>query len=356
MSVFQFNRAVDIARGAKGLPILLRKRLISKRITSKRQELRQIKNELRTAEKQKAIEHKKRKKRIQQELFELNNALRAAEEQAKGAPNRRQAPQIASESETGALPDFVLVGARKCGTTFLYHLLAQHPYVEPAAKKELHYFDILVEEESIEWYRRCFPQPSWKDGRRTITGEATPYLDDFSVPKKMVKVLPQARLIALLRNPVDRAYSDYHQGVRKGRESRTFEEAIEQVLEAVKTRPLDKEDEPSEHEYHAGPDGMRRGYLSRGVYVNHLLRWSEYFGKEQMLVLKSEDFFERPSETLKPVLDFLDLPDWEPGASEIRNKGKYEQAMDPSVRRRLEEFFEPHNRRLYEYLGLNFGW
>jgi hypothetical protein len=99
------------------------------------------------------------------------------------------------------------------------------------------------------------------------------------------------------------------------------------------------------------------------------VRWSKFFDKEQMLVLKSEDFFKRPEEILKAVYAFLDLPDWEPEAPEPRderkkekrartkrNKGRYEQEMDPATRRRLEEYFEPHNRRLYEYLGVDFGW
>jgi hypothetical protein len=97
-------------------------------------------------------------------------------------------------------------------------------------------------------------------------------------------------------------------------------------------------------------------YLSRGVYVDQLLRWSEFYGQEQMLVLKSEDFFERAPETLKLVLDFLDLSNWKPETWEIRNKGHYEQEMNPATRRRLEEYFEPHNRRLYQYLGVDFGW
>ena len=73
-------------------------------------------------------------------------------------------------------------------------------------------------------------------------------------------------------------------------------------------------------------------------------------------MLKSEDFFERPQETLKIVLDFLDLPPWEPEALEVRKKGSYEQKMDPDIRQRLEEYFEPHNQRLYKYLGVDFGW
>jgi hypothetical protein len=78
-----------------------------------------------------------------------------------------------------------------------------------------------------------------------------------------------------------------------------------------------------------------------------------------MLVLKSEDLFEHPQEILNRVLDFLDLPERKLSASMLRdkrNKGGYEQEMDASTRRRLEDYFEPHNRRLYEFLGVDFGW
>jgi len=74
-----------------------------------------------------------------------------------------------------------------------------------------------------------------------------------------------------------------------------------------------------------------------------------------MLVLKSEDFFERELDTLKLVLDFLDLPDWQPEVVEVRGEGHYEQEMDPATRRWLEEYFDPYNRRLYEYLGVDLG-
>jgi hypothetical protein len=93
--------------------------------------------------------------------------------------------------------------------------------------------------------------------------------------------------------------------------------------------------------------------------VEQLLRWSAFFSKEQMLVLKSEDFFEEPVETLKSVLNFLDLPQWEPDVSQLResrHEGNYEQSMDSFTRRRLEAYFRPYNQRLYEYLGVDFGW
>jgi hypothetical protein len=117
--------------------------------------------------------------------------------------------------------------------------------------------------------------------------------------------------------------------------------------------------------YRAGPARPRSSYLSRGVYVDQLVRWAGHFDREQTLVLKSEDFFRDPVRTLGAVLGFLGLPEWEPDPSGPRGKngderkkfkGKYKQEMAPETRRRLEEYFEPHNRRLYDYLGRDFGW
>ncbi len=178
----------------------------------------------------------------------------------------------------------------------------------------------------------------------------------------MAQVVPEARLITLLRNPVDRAYSDYQQVVRKGRESRTFEEAISvevATIEAKRTQPLGGEGGASVHEEDYASNPLH-GYLSRSIYVDQLMGWTRHFPREQMLVLKSEDFFENPLETLKTAQRFLDLPEWEPAPTELpkkRNEGSYDRlGMGPATRRRLEEYFEPHNRRLYDFLGVDLGW
>ncbi|MBA3473380.1 MAG: sulfotransferase domain-containing protein [Rubrobacter sp.] len=290
-------------------------------------------------------EEKKARKNNDREVFRLRNELRAAEERAGGSP------QIAGTLETGALPDFVIIGVVKGGTTSLYDLLIRHPNIEPAALKEIRYFNRNFEK-GIEWYRSNFPLPRWKDGHRSITGEATPrYLSHPSAPERMAKAIPWARLIALLRNPVDRAYSNYQHALRSALETRTFEEAVE-----AEEAWLRGEEGEAEREEPGAAGRPRFGYLREGIYVDHLKRWSGFFGEEQMLVLKSEDFFECESEVLKVVLDFIGLPEWEPETWEIPNKGRYERGMEPETRRRLEEFFEPHNRRLYEYLGVDFGW
>jgi hypothetical protein len=351
---------------------------IKDELASLKQEAKQIRNELRTAEDPAEISaYEERNQRIQRELSRLRKELRAKKEgkraekivhkkMKKGA--QQEIFQLEKErraaheqwTETGALPDFVIIGGKKCGTTFLYHLLGQHPLVERAASKELHFFDALFEQESVEWYRQCFPAPRWEDGRRTITGEASPYMANRPAPERMAKVVPEAWLIALLRNPVERTYSDYQMVARKDREHNTFEEAIglREPAEAGKAQPAGKEDENAEGEEDANLNDDSE-YLSRSVYADQLLRWSKFFPREQMLVLKSEDFFENPKETLKLVLEFLGLPEWEPEPSQLENKrnaGRYEDDMDPATRRRLEEYFEPHNRRLYDFLGTDFGW
>ncbi len=371
MPVFGFDKALSMARGVKALlgvgsggaagvprdeearadnpkrdrrPASEQRKKLRSKKRDAQLELSRVKEDLHAAKnvagkgKAERLEQMKRARKKRQELLQLKSELQAVKKrEAEGAPDGATSSSLmADESETGALPDFVIIGPGRSGTTFLYRLLSWHPLVEPAAKKELHFFDLLFEE-GPEWYRRWFPAPKLKDGRWTITGEATPvYIFHPLVPQRMAKVIPQARLIALLRNPVDRTYSAYHHRVRKGRESRTFEEVVEADLD----------------------DGSV-GLLSRSIYVDHLVRWPEFFNNEQLLVLKSEDLFESPQQTLKVVLAFLGLPEWEPEASKLlgnkRNEGRYEE-MDPATRRRLEEYFEPHNQRLYEFLGVDFGW
>jgi hypothetical protein len=324
-----------------------RKRVKSKRqeLRRQRQELRKIRGEALAAEDwAERTEHNKRRRTILQEIFRLERELRAAEE-----------GRAEDEPVTGALPDFVIIGAQKCGTTFFYHLLSQHPLIESAASKELHFFDKYFDL-GVEWYRRCFPTPRWESGRRTITGEATPYYMFHPLaPERMVKVVPQARLMVLLRNPVERAYSHHQQEVRKGAETLSFDEAIE----AEKVRLRGEREKLLDEEHYASFEHQRLSYLSRGIYVDQLRHWTKFFPREQMLVLKSENFFKSPQDVLKLALDFLDLPTSKAAPSEMgtgRNESRYEGRMDPSTRRRLEEYFEPHNKRLYDYLGVDLGW
>jgi hypothetical protein len=158
-------------------------------------------------------ENKIKEQRI--EIYQRKAKILQLERELRGAKEKREGSDRGYGAGTGTLPDFIIIGANKAGTSSLYYLLTKHPYVKRAAAKELNFFDIYFDR-GVEWYRWCFPAPRWKNGRRTITGEASPrYLFHPYAAKRMAEVVPQVRLIALLRNPVDKAYSDYQQATNR---------------------------------------------------------------------------------------------------------------------------------------------
>jgi hypothetical protein len=258
LPTFQFSKALSLTRGVRAF-LSLEGRVTCGSLEDVEQYKERAEN-LKNAQ-QHILKQKKTLKSQRLEIFRLREELRAAKEWAEGTLDNRPAPQAAGEPQVGGLPDFVIIGAHKCGTTSLYHSLTRHPHVEGAATKELEFFNRHFDK-GIEWYRRCFPRPRWKDGRRSITGEATPYyLFHPHAAKRMAEVVPRARMIVLLRNPVDRAYSHYHHRTRLGRETRSFEEAIE----AETTRLLRKVGKTAQHENRARGDNERSKYLSKGA-------------------------------------------------------------------------------------------
>ena len=247
----------------------------------------------------------------------------------------------------GPLPNFIVIGAQKCGTTYLYDELVQHPHVAAARTKEIHYFDIN-HDRGPGWYRAFFPRQA---GARRQTGEASPgYLFHPHASRRLQALVPAAKLIVLLRNPIERAYSHYHHEVRLGYETLSFPEAIQQEAsrlsgEMVKLRA---------NEHYQSAALRHHSYLARGVYVDQLAEWREYFPPEQMLILQSEAFQCDPVGTLGEVVDFLGLPAWQP-AQRPAKVFPYPK-LDPDLRKRLASYFAPHNERLYAYLGVNYGW
>jgi len=253
-----------------------------------------------------------------------------------------------------ALPDFLIIGEAKCGTTSLYNDLVSHPFVLGAAVKELHFFDLRYQR-GIDWYKAQFPLPwrSWRmAGDRVQTGEASPYyLFHPHAPLRIKQALPDVRLIAMLRNPVERAYSHYQHEFRKRRETLSFEEAVDREPERLRgelERMLaDPRYNSREHRRHA--------YVTRGVYVDPLHNVTRLFGAARLLILKSEDYFTAPEATLRRVFEFLELPPQESRSFARKNIGSY-MPIDSHLRQRLVDYFAPHNARLYDFIGVNLGW
>lgn len=278
-------------------------------------------------------------------------------------------------SYTRILPDFLIIGAQRCGTTSLYYYLTEQTGIARTYKKEVHFYDDNYAQ-GLSWYRAQFPTTLEKyyveniRKKHFITGESSPfYLYHPLISKRLAAVTPHAKLIVLLRNPVDRAYSQHWFTTQEGNETLSFAEATEHEEER-----LAGEVEKLLEMDNLGNDGYRSfklrhySYLSRGIYVDQLQQWMRIFPKEQFLILKSEDLYSNPAAIVEQTLDFLGVPN---GQAIIANKDfkQYREPtkkgylndqkppkMDPALRKHLLEYFRPHNARLYEFLGRDFGW
>lgn len=256
------------------------------------------------------------------------------------------------------LPDFIIIGTQKGGTSSLYGHLAQHPWILPAKKKEIHFFDTENFAKGTNWYRAHFNLKLRKrylgrsSGHNTLTGEASPYYLFYPhAPARISKLLPGTKLIVMLRDPVDRALSHYYHQVRKRREPLSFEAAIEAEDERLRgeyDRIL------QDATYYSYPY-WAYSYVARGVYVNQIRNWLSVFPREQFFFIKSEDFFIDPARKFKDTLRFLDMPNVELAEYEKLNAGRY-TGIPLTLRRRLSEYFRPYNQKLYELVGIDFGW
>lgn len=267
------------------------------------------------------------------------------------------------------LPDFIIIGTQRGGTTSLYHYLTEYAGVFSAMHKEVHFFDDHFSS-GLRWYRAQFPTSLQKyyiesiAKRRFVTGESSPYyLFHPHVPKRILAAHPKVKLIILLRNPVDRAYSHHWLSTHEGHEKFPFEKAIKYETERL-AGELEKmlEDEQYESYNH-----RHYTYLSRGIYVDQLQNWMRYFPKERFLILKSEDLYGSPAAITRQTLEFLEVPGTRLDATrefkryrEPTPKGYQNHetppAMDPDLRKTLIEYFKPHNARLSKLLGRNFDW
>lgn len=254
------------------------------------------------------------------------------------------------------LPDFIIIGAQKAGTTTIYQWLLERPDVI-AHEKEIGYFSHHYHR-GADWYRRHFPT-EWRcerfmaeHGRPLFTGEATPeYLLDPHTPPRMVLLIPDVNLIVSLRNPVDRAYSQFQMNRRRGIEP------IESFTDALSL----------EDPRFGGPRARRRAncqrplmarwthYLRRGHYAESLSQWFAVFPREQFCIVTVDDMATNPTGTLAAVESFLCLPPHPREVLKPHNEALYPPPQ-AATRAALVEYFRPHNERLYELLGRDLGW
>jgi hypothetical protein len=247
-------------------------------------------------------------------------------------------------------PSFFILGAMKAGTSSLFDYLCQHPDILPPLRKEVHFFTRGWDAgKGFDWYRAHFPRRA-RRRRGCLTGEATPgYLYDPEVPRRIARHRPDAKLIVVLRNPVDRAISQYLHETRFGRETLPLEEA------------MTREDERLARAASAGDAGqetlLHASYKRRGEYAPQISRVLEHFDRDQLLVLTSDELFADPRAATLACFEFLGLP--APQAAlrfGIANAAPSRVEIHPVLRARLERHFAPHNRELARLLRRDLPW
>jgi hypothetical protein len=246
-------------------------------------------------------------------------------------------PYYISTAPLRPLPNAVILGGMKCGTTSLNAWLREHPDVAFSSVKETHYFDKHYQR-GLRWYQTHFPLwERWQGAHCTL--EATPaylYRAD-RVAARMHAQIPEARLVVMLRDPVKRAISHYRHLRRNGKEHRAPELALLSDFAS---------------------NGRRENpYKSRGLYAKQIKEFLHFYNRSQLLILKSEEFFARPAATYEQVQRFLGLNLMPlPTGSEARNVSSKQQPIPQDVSDHLAHFYQQPNHELSLLLPDFSGW
>jgi Sulfotransferase domain len=251
------------------------------------------------------------------------------------------------------LPDFLIIGADESGARYLYRALSEHSAVCRSAADEVHFFDVRYTY-GRRWYRAQFPTRSRRKaierriGMRTIAGEVSPYyLFHPFAPSRVADAVPEAKLVALLRNPIERAILRYELMVQLGKEHRSLEDALiadERRLEEGRSFEPYAYDDPN------GP-ARHHTYLERGHYDEQLQRWYHCFDVSRLLVLEARTV--TAPEGVRRVLDFLGLSDGEQVPSIPFDSCP---PVNDALWTKLSRHFAPHNERLFHLLGEQWDW
>ncbi|WP_345762005.1 sulfotransferase domain-containing protein [Diaminobutyricibacter sp. McL0608] len=265
-------------------------------------------------------------------------------------------------------PEFLLIGTKRGGTTSLYYDILKQPQVIPlfpSARylpkandtKGIHFFDTNYQR-GERWYRSNLPTRAARRraenrlGKPVVVGEASPYyLFHPLAAERAAAMVPDAKLILLLRDPVMRTYSHWKERRRNNAEPLDFLDA----LDAEDSRLAGEQErmlaEPGYYSY----AHEQQSYATQSRYIIPLRRWVELFGIDNVLVIASEDYYADPGAAVEGVARYLGI-DYSPlTAPEHRNAAAGE-ALDPAVQKMLSERFAPDTKELEELIGRKLPW
>jgi hypothetical protein len=270
-------------------------------------------------------------------------------------------------------PTFLIIGAQKAGTTALSLYLAQHPQVIPASIKEIDFFGCETRfEKGVDFYHShfIFPQRSESFFQDYVTFEGSPHylLNEFAA-KRIHSYNSSIKIIAILRNPVDRAFSawnmycNYYQNdpnwfhiwMKRCDATYSPKEIVQRSIDSfvVFEKAIDQEIET----IIKGRD-IEASILKHGFYYEQLQRYFSYFNKDQLLIIHSYDLKINTVNILKDIEYFLGIEnyDWNKADISIKFKGTYFTEMSTEIRERLHSFYNDDIEKLYELLDVNYLW
>ena len=250
-----------------------------------------------------------------------------------------------------------MVGASRSGTTSLFRALSSHPNVlRPAANKGVRYFDLHYER-PWSWYLGHFPlrrtaAAHGHGGDRALTFEATGYyLFHPFAAERIAEHLPDVRIVAMVRDPVERAFSAWKHESARGYEWEPFERALEledeRLLGETERMARDVSYRSFCHQHHS--------HRSRGEYADQLERFFTLIPRDRVHVVVSESFFTEPEREYRALLDFLGLPAHEPASFE-RHNARPSSPMPAGVRSQLAQHYADGNARLERIVGRTLQW
>lgn len=253
-------------------------------------------------------------------------------------------------------PAFLVVGAQRCGTTTLYRLLSEHPaVVRPLWQKGIGYFD-LEYGKSAAWYRGHFPlKPIAR--RRTqpyepVTFESSGYYMYHPLaPERIGRDLPGVRLIAMLRDPVERAYSAWKHESGRGFEDEPFERALDLEDERLSGEEDRMRADPAYQSFHH----RHHSYVHRGLYAQQVTALQSAVGVDRVRVVDANRFFADPYDSFAELLEWLGLPPWRPPHVGQLN-ARPSAPLDPRMQQRLSDRFERADLELARLLGRDPSW
>lgn len=280
--------------------------------------------------------------------------IKQAKRRAAAVGRSVSSPFARATASLRMLPDFLIVGAQRAGTTSLYNYLIQHPDVgRVRLGKGVHYFDTNPTA-SLGWYRSHFPlDPAKVPLKRQpkSVGEGAPYYMFHPMAAERIDaVLPTVKIIAILRDPVERAHSQWVHETARGFETLPFAEALHAEDDRLRGEEERLRNDPSAYSH----SHQHHSYAARGQYAPQIERLWERFGRDRVLVLPATRLFADASAVYRETLDFLGLRPFE-AVYEVHNARSY-PAIEPELAAYLADKFAASNDRLVELLGPDFDF